>query len=194
LPVALFFGNLVETGLEMKMSDNPNKLEGILANPEAHAWRVLAAMLPYGVEAPTTDDKEIDHEALNDLVVHAVTQLLEHVEDENIRIYRAISVPADWEPETVGVYWTFRRDRAIPYNGNTSDFIVLEATVALNDINLYETIVLNMDLTEDEVLLLKSAEVHVERAWHMGGQPSHAHLENRTFGAGIPVHIPALRI
>jgi hypothetical protein len=168
-------------------SSEQNRFDLVLADPGAHACRVINAMLPYGVEAPVTEEDEVDYESLNGMVVHAVSTLNKCSHDGRMRIYRAISVSPDWEPETVGVHWTHLKERAIPYNGNTADYIVLEATVDLEDVHLYETIVLNMDLTEDEILLLKSAEVLVERAWTKDGKPSHDHLNGRTFGAAIPV-------
>ncbi|NTF18039.1 hypothetical protein G6L37_06450 [Agrobacterium rubi] len=161
-----------------------NQLELIQADPASHIYAVIDAMIPYGVEAPLDDEGEIDEEAFAGLILTAANDILDAMEGDYLRVYRAIVVQPDWEPESLGVHWARRAAKAVAYNGRGSGTtIILEGLVHVDQVRLYPSIVLNMDLTEEEILLSDDAEIEILSAHTTDGQPSHVHLQDRRFHA-----------
>lgn len=161
-----------------------NSLVALRADPAAHVYDVIDAMVPYGVEAPLDGEGEIDEEACAELIAMAADDILEAMEGNRLRIYRAIVVEPDWEPESLGVHWARRPAMAVAYNGKgPGTTIILEGLVDVDQIRLHSSIVLNMDLTEEEILLSADAEIELVSVRTADGQSTHAHLQGRRFHA-----------
>ena len=172
-----------------------NALLAFKANPSAHYFDVLDAMLPYGAEAPVDENGEIDDESYLCLMQQAADDLIDAMEGDHLRIFRAIIVPEDWEPDSLGVHWARRRGMAFAYNGNPEAGveIVLEGLVHVNSIRLHHSMVLNMDLSEEEVLVRDDAMIEIVGVSTPKGVASHHHLLGRAFPAAyqpIPSSMP----
>jgi len=165
----------------------------IIEKPDCAHYDVLDAMLPYGVEAPVNDEGEIDEGLYHALIREAACTLSKAVTDGNrMRVYRAISVPDDWSPESLGVHWTHDKKRAYPYNGDPENYVIIEGLVPVDHINIPASLVLNMDLTENEVLLCGHAEIEIVSVTKPDGSASHSYLWGTTYQAGPPEHRPRL--
>lgn len=164
-----------------------NALERARKDPQSLYYDVMEAMLPYGVEAPVNDEGEVDVVSYLTLIAMAADDLMETMEGNQLRIYRSLIVGDGWEPESVGVHWARRIGMAHAYNGaaDQGTEIVLEGLVDIADIDLAASLVLNMDLTEEEVLLRYNSPVKIVGAWTKDGARTHEHLEGRTFFADI---------
>ena len=84
---------------------------------------------------------------------------------------------------------------AFAYNGNPQAGveIVLEGLVHVNSIRLHHSIVLNMDLSEEEVLVRDDAMIEIVGVSTPKGVASHHHLLGRAFPAAyqpIPSSMP----
>jgi hypothetical protein len=162
-----------------------NTLQALRANPQDHYFDIIDAMLSYGVEAPVDDDGEIDDDSYLTLIAQAADDLIESMEGDHLRIFRAMVVPHDWHPENLGVYWARRRGKAFAYNANLVEGIeiILEGLVHVDQIRLHSSIVLNMDLTEEEVLVRDDAAIEIVGVWTKDGSPTHQHIVGRSFHA-----------
>jgi hypothetical protein len=170
-----------------------NALQALRSDPASHFYDIIDAMLPYGVEAPLDDDGDIDEDAYLSLIVGAADDLIESMEGDYLRVFRAIVVPEDWDPENLGIHWARRRGMAMAYNGNRSEGfeIILEGLVHVDQIRLHSSIVLNMDMTEEEVLVCDDAEIELVGAWAKDGTPTHQHIVGRRFHAEFD---PTIRV
>jgi hypothetical protein len=163
-----------------------NALQYLRENPSSRYWDIIDAMRPYGVEAPIDEDGEIDDESYLTLITMAADDLMEAMEGDYLRVYRAMTVPPDWEPDDIGVHWARRRGMAYAYNAAKKDGyveIILEGLVHIDHVNLNHSIVLNMDLSEEEVLLISDAEIEITAASLRDGTPTHQHIVGRSFHA-----------
>jgi hypothetical protein len=159
-------------------------LSRIVADPHSFIYPILDAMMTFGIDAPENEDgNETDEEALAGMIHHWASNLLPYVHNGFMTVYRAMTVPDDWEPKSLGLSWSFLPEFAVAYNAkNRRLAVILRGEVSEDEINMPVTVALQ-ELTEEEVRLLTGAEVTITAATLKDGTPVLQHLIGKTYPA-----------
>lgn len=159
-------------------------LARIVANPQSYVDPIADAMMIFGIDIPENEEgNDTDEEALAGMIQHWASNLLPYVHNGCMTVYRAMTVPDDWEPKSLGLSWSFLPEFAIAYNAKNRQFaVILRGEVREDGINMPVTVALQ-ELTEEEVRLLKGAEVKITAATLKDGTPVLQHLIGKTYPA-----------
>lgn len=154
--------------------------QAIASDPERYADTMLDVLVGMGEDVAEDGDDFVQ------ILAQAAEKYAAHVSDGRMRLYRAISVTEDWNPEQdgLGIFWSLTRERAYPYWAAPGSQVVIEGCVGVEDVNLWVTLATEFTaLTEEEVRLRPSASVRVIGITTHDGRPILPHLADRTFHA-----------
>lgn len=144
----------------------------VVANPHRYVWDVLDAFILAGQEPPEYfEDEETgdtDEEEVANFIAQMAGEVLPFVKNGQMTIYRAIAVPENWVPRSLGIYWSYEIDGAYAYHEGiphedvqgATTIVILVGVVAEAGINIPQTIVIQ-EAAEREIRLQPGAQVRI---------------------------------
>jgi hypothetical protein len=153
-------------------------LHYILDNPDAHLHGIAELLDAYGPEAAFESGVHTAAD-LRVRMLEAVRAISSSLSADGLRVFRAISVDDDWSPTWLGRHWTLDRGQAYPHDGDGADYIIVEALVDPDGIDLPKRIVFNMlspDFSESEILVRAETELQIVSIHCQAGLPAFRHL------------------
>lgn len=139
------------------------ELDDFLVASDDHLDRIRELVEAYGAEAIFEDGGYSD-EMLRDRMRLTAADILSSLQDGGLRIFRATSVEPDWTPSWLGRHWTTSLDHAYPHDGNGESYVVIEAVVDPDEIEIHRSVLLNMlsdDFSEAEILVRNDAVLEI---------------------------------
>lgn len=138
---------------------NPPRLVASLINPltffdDVIRYTMSAPDLRHRIDIATTTPYDVEQ---------ALAGVLREAVDGEIRLYRGMDVPVDWDGEgSLGTYWSTSILYVNSHHGIEEGHAILTADAPLSSINWVATAAYWLDPIEDEVLVSYKAPLTVE--------------------------------
>jgi hypothetical protein len=162
----------------LTLYENQGILARILQDPSSYIYAYQDGLVVFGEDGPVDEEGEPDEEGLASDIYWAANNLSPYIHNGTMTIYRAIDVPDNWVPKTLGIYWSFLPEYAIPYNGSGQSTAILTGLVREDGINWPLTLVMQ-SLTEEEIRIYPDSFITITAV----NRPALQHLIGKSFPA-----------